>query len=216
MPNVARPADLAPPPWPRPGFGIGLRAWRRTWRRAACLCALLAAAPIAARATEPAAGASPAGIKAAFIYNFTKFIDWPATRVDANETFDIVVLGAPDVEASLRAAVAGMRVANRPIAVRRLTTPDSLATAAAGVEILYVGEAAADSMPQWRQALGPGAVLTIGDSDAFWKGGGAIRFLVQEERMRFRVNLRAADSRGLKMSSRLLALALAVEVDGPR
>lgn len=196
--------------------GGTLLAGRRGRIATALLCALLAAAPSAARAAEPAAAASPSGIKAAFIYNFTKFIDWPAARSDANETFDIVVLGAPGMEASLKAAVAGMRVANRPISVRRLASPDSLAAAAPGLEILYIGEAAADSMAQWRQALGPRAVLTVGDSEAFWKGGGAIRFLVQEERMRFRVNLRAADSRGLKLSSRLLALALAVEVDGPR
>jgi hypothetical protein len=168
-----------------------------------------------AAAPEVAPMAAPE-IKAALIYNFTKFVEWPTNAQKSKATFDIGVMGAPEIAEALEKVVSGKKVGSRSVAVRRLPDIAGMETAASSICILFVGPTAVNAMPDIHNILGKLPVLTVGDSEAFWKAGGMIALLVQNERMRFRVNLDAAEGAGLKISGKLLALATEVAKGTPQ
>ena len=204
------------PSLPGPRREPGQRAVRcpLTWGIAALLTACLGlaavgAAPAPMDATEPE-------LKAAFIYNFTKFIDWPAIEPEPQASFDIAVVGAPEIAAALSQVVAGKTVKSQPIVVHEIADLAGMPALASGMEILFVGRDAASSLRPWRQVLDKLPVLTVGDCDPFWSAGGAVDFLLRDNHLRFRVNLGAAESAGLKVSSQLLALATTVEREKAR
>ena len=166
-------------------------------------------------APEAAPMAAPE-IKAAFIYNFTKFVEWPTNAQDSKATFDIGVVGAPEIAEALEKVVSGKKVGSRSVAVRQLPDIAGMEAAASSIRILFIGPDAVSAMPDIRKILGRLPVLTVGDSEAFWKAGGTIDLLVQNDRMRFRVNLEAAEGAGLKISGKLLALATEVAKGAPQ
>jgi hypothetical protein len=160
-------------------------------------------------ATEPE-------LKAAFVYNFTKFIDWPATGQEPQASFDIAVVGAPEIAAALNRVVAGKTVKSQPIVVHEITEFAAMPGLAVNMEILFVGRDAAGSLRSWRSVLDRLPVLTVGDCDMFWSAGGTIDFLLRDNHLRFRVNLGVAERASLKVSSQLLALATTVEREKAR
>lgn len=166
------------------------------------LCLLLAAG---AALGEPHPGAvSQAQVEAAFLYNFTKFVEWPDHA--AHRPIVIGVLGESRLTADLRAIVADRKVNGRAIVVRTVATLDEVKA----VQILFV-ESEADA---WFQALkdglGDAPVLTVGESAAFIGAGGAIRFVARDSKLRFEINVGAAERARLKVSAQLQELATAV------
>jgi hypothetical protein len=159
------------------------------------LCALLLALPARAFA-EPV---EEYRLKAAFLYNFAKFVEWPIADRDR---FTICVVGADGVAEELAGVVAGKQVAELPVAVERVA-----ADAPAGCQILFV-TAAAEAEDAARRA-GAG-VLTVGEGPDFAARGGMIAFTQEENRLRFEINKRAAQEAGLQVSSKLLKLASSV------
>jgi hypothetical protein len=141
-------------------------------------------------------------IKAAFLLNFTKFIEWPAAE-GAGSTFSICVLGEDPFGPVLDQLVEGETVGGRKIAVRRIRTEG-----AGSCEILYVSK----QEQNIRAVLaGAGAgVLTVGEGDEFLDGGGMVAFILENRRVRFSIDQGAARKAGLKLSSRLLAVARSV------
>lgn len=145
-------------------------------------------------------------LKAAFLYNFTKFIEWPAARF-ADETSPVVigVLGNNPFGDELEKVVKGRTVKGRDIVVKLVTSADEAPT----THILFVpaGEeprlAATDS---WRKI----AVVVVGESPRFAPLGGAITFKPEADKVRFTIDLAAAESVGLKISAQLLKLAVEV------
>jgi hypothetical protein len=168
--------------------------------------AFLLALWLAVFATSAAAQpAREVQVKAAYLYKFAGFVDWPASAfAHADSPLVIGVAGNDELAAQLEQMIAGRSVGSHPLAVRRLRRGDS----PAGLHVLYLGAAERGT---WSELLGGARglpLLTVGDgADA---AGHMIHFLVVDERLRFEVALGQVAPSGLKISARLLAAALRV------
>jgi YfiR/HmsC-like len=170
---------------------------------AMCFFAALALQP-PVRAAEPAPPLEYQ-VKAAFLLNFTAFIDWPSpVPVSAPESFDICILGDDPFGAVLDQMLEGETRQGRKLAVQRVRRP-----VPPSCRILFVGKTEKD-LGALLSALGPG-VLTVGDETGFLRAGGMIGFVVENRRVRFDINEAAAARAGLKISSKLLSVARSVE-----
>ena len=149
-------------------------------------------------------------LKAAFLYNFTKFVEWPAPALGAATTpFRVCVFVDAPFRREIEAMLAEETVAGRPL---RVMTPDGAAVK--GCHILYFGagetERAAELLPLVRDA----PVLTVGEGLRFLEQGGAVSFFVDENRVRFDVNKGAVDRARLSVSSKMLRVARQVRSGG--
>jgi YfiR/HmsC-like len=143
-------------------------------------------------------------VKAAFIYNFAKFIEWPPEAFAGPQApYTICVLGPDPFNEDLDAAVGGNAVQGRRLVVRRLAE----VKAATACHILFVGSSDRDKLRAVFEALGSAPTLTIGEDEQFTRLGGCLRFFLAENRVRFEINLAATDRARLKVSAKLLALA---------
>ena len=143
-------------------------------------------------------------IKAGFLYNFSKFVQWPADRfADDTSPIVIAVLGSDPFGEELDKIVKGRAVEDRPIVIRRIRSAADIPAA----HIVFIG---ADSDPLPPSLLGSPGVLTVGEGAGFSASGGVITFTVVSDRVRFEINQTAADQAGLKLSGQLLKLATAV------
>jgi hypothetical protein len=183
-------------------FG-GTRCWR--WNAAAAaLLSLLVAAPGAA--AQP----SEQDVKAAFLYHFAQYVEWPASAFASPSAPLVVgVLGAADAMPAVEGAVRGKSVQGRAIVVRRLSAPGD----ALGCHVVFVPASEASRAPGLFKAVGRRPVLTVGEADGFAHSGGNIELVVADGRVAFRVNPAAATRAGLTVSSKLLRLAEIVDED---
>lgn len=152
-------------------------------------------------ATQTASGAE---VKAAFLLNFSKFIEWPARPAGAD--FVIGVLGDDAVADALRGIGAGKSAASRPLVVRRVAIRDDLAS----LQMLFVGVSEESRLVEIIRRTGGGSVLTVSDMDRFCQQGGIIQFRSERDRVRFEINLDQATFAKLAINSKLLALAKTV------
>ena len=168
--------------------------------------ALLLAASLLFSAAAPAQTAAPGSeteIKAAFLYKFGDFVQWPPEAfADAAAPLVVAVIGADGVADALERLVERRRVQGHPLAVRRLRRGESLA----GVHILFARAGAAELRAILASALGQ-PILAVTDSEDGLGAGSAINFVVDDERVRFDIALPAAERARLKISSRLLSVA---------
>lgn len=147
------------------------------------------------------ASADEATVKAAFVYNFLKFVEWPAHVFGSPQAPVVVaVVGEGEIADATARFLTSKQIGARPIAVRRAMKAGSLAGAVA----VFL---AADVATQRRLFGGAPWVLTIGEGEEFAREGGVIGLLIEDRKVRFDVNLDAAQAAGLKISSRMLALA---------
>jgi hypothetical protein len=143
--------------------------------------------------------------KAAFIYNFAKFVDWPDDAfAGAREPFVVGIIGDDPFGAVVERVLRGKVVRDRPLTVRRVARPADLD----GCHVVFIGEGR--QLPDVLQALDAHPVLTVGARDEFAPQGGMIGFLIEDQRLRFEVNLDAAERANLRISSQLLKLATRV------
>lgn len=151
-----------------------------------------------------AQGTSEHAVKAAFLYNFAKFVEWPeGTFRTPQEPLTFCVLGEGSLGGELERTVAGKTVMGRPVAVRRLSQLADLDQC----RILFVGSSERARFDQILAAVGDRAVLTVGEEEGFNRAGGIISFVVRQSRVRFLIDRETAGRAGLKLSSRLLELA---------
>ena len=168
---------------------------------------LLVVATLLAAVQAHAALFSADAVKAAFLYRFASYIEWPEDA-PATGPFVIAVYGAEDVAKQLDELLPRMTVHGRPALVRRVTRASELA----GVHILYVGprEPLARSRSVRETAiLLP--ILIVTDDEKGLDAGGVINFIEQSRNVRFEVSLAAADRARLKIASALLSVAARVE-----
>jgi hypothetical protein len=145
------------------------------------------------------------GIKAAFLYKFLGYVEWPAGALNnAAAPIVIGVLGADDIDDELRTIVAKRRVAQHPIEVRRVGEADALD----GVNVLFIGRDGASALPRVAPMAHARSVLLVSDFDGGLEQGSVINLLVVDNRVRFEVSLEAAERSELKLSSRMLAVAM--------
>lgn len=146
-------------------------------------------------------------VKAAFIYNFTKFVEWPASRFpDATSPIVIAVLGRNPFGEDLAAIVRERKVHGRGLVVKNISSADEALTA----HLLFVGADAEDLLAEKMDALQKSGVLTVGESPRFIEYGGIINFTLETDKVRFQINPQSGEQAGLKISAQLLKLAVIV------
>ncbi len=141
-------------------------------------------------------------VKAAFIYNFARFVAWPP-RSNAGPV-RIGVMGRGDLTAPLEDAVRGKSVGGRTIQI----TPVENAGEAESCEILLIERSESKHSREIAEALAGKPVLTVSDEESGSKDGIMIAFQLVDESVRFRINQEAAERAGLKISSQLLKVAI--------
>ena len=181
-----------------------MSVWAIMRRSAAALLAAAALLPAAGSAQDQAARADQ--IKAAYLFNFVKFVEWPAGALD--EAIEICFAGAPGVHNSLQRAAGDKRIGPRRVSVRALAHGETAGSCA----VVYFAEDAVSDGQLLLQARG--RALTVSDAANFTRNGGAIQLFTEENRLRFVVNVENARRAGLRVSSNLLKLASNVEQDG--
>ncbi len=146
-------------------------------------------------------------IKAAFLYNFTKFVEWPADRF-ANESSSIMlcVIGKDPFGAALEDTVTGKTVKGRNIDVRRIDNVDGIDAC----HLLFVGLSEPERLRQIVARSHGANVLTVGDMDDFVEFGGVIGLIKIKNKRQFEINLISANRAGLKLDLKLLTLANSV------
>src|SRR5208282_2325817 len=145
-------------------------------------------------------------VKATYLYNFSRFIVWPAAS-GKDQTFDICVLGRDPFGAVLDATVGNESIDDRKLVARRIAAPHE----AAGCRILFISPSEASRVKEILTSLEKSSVLTVSDLPGFTSNGGMIQFVVNDNRVRFEVNLAAAEKAGLSLSSQLLKVAADVK-----
>ena len=174
----------------------------------AFLQCLVTALSLALPFSSQAADESPLEyqVKAAFLLNFTKFVDWPAAAFATSDSpLSICIWGVNPFGNTLDRIVAGEVVNGRKLAVQEINR----APAAQSCQVLFVGRPEKEG-DKVLPAVGP-AVLTVGEGESFIRDGGMIAFVIENRRVRFEINRARAENAGLKLSSKLLSVAKAVE-----
>jgi YfiR/HmsC-like len=144
-------------------------------------------------------------IKAAFLFNFAKFVDWPATPdAPADSPIVIGVLGENVFHDDLQAAINGKKVNNHALQFRQY---DSILQAT-NCQILFISPSEKNHFARIVSQLNKASVLTVSESDHFIEAGGMINFVILEKKVRFEINNEAAKKAGLTISSKLLSLAV--------
>lgn len=163
---------------------------------------MLAAAPAAAQDLETE-------VRAVYLYNFARFIEWPAAAFpDPDTPIRICVRASPGFEEALRRAVADETVNGRRLEAVGSPPPSRWRTC----HILYVGDTPGRAL----DAAHGRALLTVGEHPRFLDEGGMVRFRLIDNRVRFDIHLRALERSGLRVSSRLLKVAATVRQEPRR
>jgi YfiR/HmsC-like len=143
-------------------------------------------------------------VKAAFLYNFAKFVEWPpGTFANSNDPIGICVVGQNPFGSMLEDIVQGKKVGDRAFAVWRL--PDT--QQASKCQILFIGAAEWKRTQTLLEALKPAGILTVGETGDFTALGGIICFKLEGTHVRLRVALETGEHARLRISSKLLSLA---------
>ena len=142
--------------------------------------------------------------KARFLAFFPSFIEWPGGALPSGRApLRLCIFGAFSFGSSLSEEIGARAFSSRPVEIRLVHKEQELPAC----HILFVSRTEAKRYGEILAAVRGASVLTVGETPDFLANGGAISFLVQEESLRFDVNLPAAEEAHLKISSRLLALA---------
>jgi hypothetical protein len=145
-------------------------------------------------------------IKAAYVFNFAKFTEWPASALPPGSTIQVCVAGSDPFGESL-GALESKSVQNHPIRIRR----DVRADGVRGCHVIFVTEADERTEQAILRAAEQASALTVGDRDGFVKRGGMIGMLTRDRRVLFEVNIEAGQRAGIKLSSQMLKLARSVK-----
>jgi hypothetical protein len=145
-------------------------------------------------------------VEAAYLYNFGRFVEWPAKGTNAPGFFTICVLGEDPFGHALDAILAGETIGNQRVVARRISSPQTLGDC----QILFISSSEAKRLNKIIEALDRSAILTVSDIPQFSQRQGMIQFVLEENRIRFEVNLTATQRAGLTLSSELLKVATAV------
>jgi hypothetical protein len=170
--------------------------------RNALIFALVISVPICEAAEEPAL-AIQQRIKAAFLYKFAGYIEWPAEAFAAPDaSFVIGVMGADDIAAELARIVPGRNVGGHPVVVKKLRESDPVR----GIHLLFVWRVEPGRLQQVLRASQREGAFAVTENAKGLELGAAINF-VTEERVGFEVSLESAEKTGHRISSRMLTVA---------
>jgi len=143
-------------------------------------------------------------VKAAFLYNFTRFVSWPRGE-DASEALDVCIFGE-DPFGDLLDPIRGRKSQGREL---KLRYPDNI-EGLAGCDVLYIGQSQARNLDELLDVARQNRALTVSDLPDFVRKGGIVGYVKQGNVIRFEISLEAANEAGLTINSRLLELAVRV------
>lgn len=173
---------------------------------------LLALLLLPALAVAQLPAALPYQVEAVFLFNFTQFVSWPVEpSASVNEPFALCILGEDPFGKYLDEVVAGETAQGRPLQVLRLNSAED----ATRCQIVFVGKSESARVGELLARLAGHATLTVSDMEDFGRRGGMVRFVVENRRVRLRINVEAARSAGLTFSSNLLRIAEIVGKERP-
>ena len=144
-------------------------------------------------------------VKAAYLYNFGKFVNWPADVATASE-FDVCVLGTDPFGPLLDATVSDSTINGKRVIAKRIARAQD----AADCRVVFIAASESQRLGSDLAVLSKLHVLTVSDNPRFLERGGMIQFVFEGDRVRFAVNLTAAQEAGLTLSSELLKVATKV------
>lgn len=151
-------------------------------------------------------------VKAAFVYQIARYVEWPGNAFPRPATpLTITVAGADALASELSRIVKGRTLHDRPIVVQRLKD----ASALAGTHLLFVGQDQRARLAELAPAARKSGILIVSEWESALSAGAMVNFVMVEGRIRFQVALDAVQRSGLKMSSRLLAVAQQVYSGAP-
>ncbi|MBD3336800.1 MAG: DUF4154 domain-containing protein [Candidatus Eisenbacteria bacterium] len=197
-------------------LGIPARHFRRVSRRrrpGVSMAGVWLVAALYLAATSPAIpvqrdGLSEYHLKAAFLVNFTRFVEWPEDRFPGPEAPILIgILGDDPFGELLPEMVNDKTIDGREIEISYHATAETVSRC----HLLYVSSSERPRLDCIMKALDLHGLLTVGDTDGFISRGGTIRLKLEGKHVRFEINLAAAEAAGLKISSKLLNLAEVVE-----
>ena len=168
----------------------------------AMTCAFLATRNLHAQTPTP----TEYEVEAAYLSNFGRFVEWPARAGSPNDPFYVCVLGQDPFGPLLDASLKGENIGGAPMVAKRLSGPED----AAACRILFVSTSKTSQLSATLSALGTSNILTVSDIPGFAKRGGMIQFVLEGNRVRFEINLAAAQRAGLTLSSELLKVAVSI------
>jgi hypothetical protein len=173
---------------------------------APALLAVLLLTVTSFRAEAPAklSGPSQVDVQAVYLYNFAKFVRWPAKG--PGPTLDICVAGQKVYLETLSRVVTGEHIDERPVAVRAIQLPED----ETGCDILFIDASAKGHLDSLLTAAAGKSVLTVSDIPDFLDRGGMIQFILLDNRVRFSVDLRPIARSEITLSSELLKVAVTV------
>jgi hypothetical protein len=171
----------------------------------ATLLALAGLALVAVGTTTLCAGqASELEVKAAFLLNFLKFVEWPADRLpEATAPYVIAVIGEDSFATTLRTVTADRTIGARKIAIRIAPHASELANA----HLVFISGSERRQLAAILRELEGRGVLTVGDTPGYAESGVVLNLVVQGQRVRFEANTAAAARSRLRLSSHLLRIA---------
>lgn len=150
-------------------------------------------------------------VKAAFLFKFPAFVEWPAERFAGPQApFVIALVGAPEIARELQQLAQGRLVNGRPLVVLAPKGGEPVA----GAHAIFVGSAEAARLAQIARNPANAGALLVSESPGGLAQGAMINFVVSDARVRFEVAPQAAERAQLRISSRLLAVALNVKAPG--
>jgi len=187
------------------------RPWSVSARRSCCFAKFMALAVAwvlvnASSVNAQQANHSEYEVKAAYLYNFGRFVEWPTGVAAASDVFSICVLGEDPFGASFDATIAGESINGKKVVVKRITKAQD----AESCRILFISSSEENRLKEILATLDKASVLTVSDISQFTRRGGMIRFVTEGNKVRFEVNLTNAEHAALTLSSQLLKVAVSV------
>lgn len=165
--------------------------------------ALLAVTSLPAQNSKP----TEYQVKAAYLYNFGRFVEWPAKGQAAKDgPFTICVLGQDPFGPTLNAILADETIAGKKVVTERIPRPED----AVNCQILFISSSEESQLKHILATLDSESVLTVSDLPQFSRRGGMVQFILDGTRVRFEINLAPTEHAGLTLSSELLKLATSV------
>lgn len=153
---------------------------------------------------QPSPSATEYQIKAAFLFNFVKFVEWPSDSFPSESApLQICVLGQNPLGQELETLTRGKTISGRALEINHVSSLQRAKTC----QLLFVSSSERRRTQEILAAMEGASVLTVGDEEGFARGGGVINFLFENDRVRFEINVDAAARARLKISAKLLALA---------
>lgn len=158
-------------------------------------------------AAAQSSGPTEYQLKAAFLFNFAKFIDWPRSSfASAQAPFSICIYGDDPFGQAIDATLKGQLIRGRGVNIQRVRDPSQLRHC----QVAFIASSERHHLPDVLQIVRGASVLLVGESPGFAANGGAIQFQMEDDRVRFSINPDAAERAGLRISSKLLSLATIV------